>query len=187
MQDLVGVRIADPAEQAGVGQCTLQRVVLAGEPLAERRELGRHHIDAARVHRVQCFAACEQMQRRATLSAGLGEQQRPAIELESRERNAARRLGAHRQPAQASRDHQMDDEEQSAVEHQHDALAEALDTDDAPALGLGDGRHCGAQQEGIEHADALQRAAAQLRVQALHVDGDVGQLRHERQCATHHR
>ena len=83
MQNLVGVGVADAAEEAGIGERALQRMVLGfqrrGEGFGggfegfESRGFGRRvqHVDLG-----------------AVLCAGLGQRERAAIELEGRERRA---------------------------------------------------------------------------------------------------
>jgi hypothetical protein len=184
VQDLVGIRVADAAEQARVGQAALDGVVLGLQLARERGHVGLQHIDAAWVHCLQRLAPGHQMDRCAALGAGLGQHQRTGVEREGGECALGGRLGAGREPAQAAGDHQMDDQEQwraiAGLQRQHHALAEPLDAEDTRAFRLRDRRQRGAQHERVEHAHALQRVALHLGGEALDVDRDVGQLRHAR-------
>jgi hypothetical protein len=128
MQDLVGIGVADAAEELRQGEGALDGVVLRGQPRREGGEVGRHHVDAARVHRRQRVAALQQVERGAPLRAGLGEQQGPGgLELEQRQRDPPRRLASGREPLEAAGDHQVDDQEELALEPEDDPLGESLD------------------------------------------------------------
>ena len=79
-------------------------------------------------------------------------------------------------PLQAAGDHQVDHQEQLVLQREHDALAEPAQAEHLPALGRGDRRHGGAQQERVEQPDAQQAGAEDAALEALEVDGDVGKL-----------
>src|SRR5215831_18029323 len=79
---------------------------------------------------------------------------------------------------QAPCDHQVDDQEQIIVELDHDALAKPTQRLDGASMRGGDGRLERADHEGAGQPHALERGAADARVERLDVDGDVGQLRH---------
>jgi len=177
VQDLVGVRVADAAEEARVGQRALDGVVLGDQPRGERVACRRHDVDAARVERSERFTPLDDMERCAPLLARLGERERAAGKGEERERVRRRRLAAL-EPAQPSGDHEMDDDEEVAFERQHDALAEPLDPDDELALDRRDRRRHRAEQERVTDRDALETLADGLGGEPLDVDGDVGELGH---------
>ena len=82
MQDLVRVRVADPAEQAGIGQGALQRSVLQSQPRGELVAGGREHLDSARIVFLERGLAVYEVERRALLRTGLGQGQRAAGEVE---------------------------------------------------------------------------------------------------------
>src|SRR5205814_10347704 len=86
VQDLVGVRVPDSAEEPWIGERALERVVLAAERLPELRRISLQHFEAARIERPQSGLALDDMQRRAFSRAGLGEDERPRGKLEARER-----------------------------------------------------------------------------------------------------
>src|SRR4051812_23321847 len=146
MQDLVGVRVPDAAEEVRIGQRSLQRVVLRAETL--RKGIGRRVEDLEAVRR-QCSqrgGTANEMKTRALLAARLGEQERARLlldralaglrcaggrEVERREPDPAGHACAERLPLEASCDHEMDDEMQRVAllrlgrEAEDDALAEA--------------------------------------------------------------
>ena len=59
----------------------------------------------------------------------------------------ARRLGTGRQPAQAPGNHEVDDQEQIALQREHDALAQAFDALDFAAFRASNRRLRSAQHE----------------------------------------
>ena len=97
--------------------------------LRERGEIGLQHLQPAGVERPQRRLALHEVQRRPPLRARLGKGERPVVELEHCERDPAGRSGAGRQPAQPPRDHQVDHEEELALELEHDPLADPAEAD----------------------------------------------------------
>ena len=105
----------------------------------------------------------------------------PARELEDRERDPGRRLRAALEPAQPAGDHQVQDEKPFVVEREDDPLAEPPHVDHAPAFGLADRRHGGAQHERIAGSARARAAAERMRDgERVAVDVEVGKLRHRR-------
>ena len=137
VQDLVGVGVADAAEQARIGERALQRVILAARA-APRTRRGRRRARRGRRGRTRASARSPRTtwSDARRLRAGLGEQQRARVELERRERERAGQLRARRVPLQPAGDHQVDHDEQLALERDHDALAEPLDASTTPSLRL---------------------------------------------------
>ena len=126
MEDLVGVGVADAAEEMRVGQGPLERVVLATEHRSELLERRREHLEPAGVQRLQGVLAAEQEQRRPPLRAGLGEQQAcPSEKSKAASAFFARELDARRLPVQSAGDHQVQHQPQVVVEPQRDAFADA--------------------------------------------------------------
>jgi hypothetical protein len=115
------------------------------------------------------------VQRRAPLGAGLG--QREPSAGKSNVASVMRPGGFA--PARATgsgRDHQVHDDEQLALEREHDALAEAPHGRDTPALHGIDRRRRGAQQERVRDDDALDRLADDARRERVAVGFEVGEL-----------
>ena len=180
VQDLVGVGVADAREEPRIGQAALQRVVLARERGAERRQVGPEHVEAAAIVRLQVRTSGDQMQPGALDGAGLGHQQGAAREVESRQPQLLRHGRARRAPAQAPGDHQVQDDEQVALDADDDALAEACDGLDGAPLDGPERRRDGPQHEGAQQPDPLDLPPDDARREARHVDLDVGQFRHLR-------
>ena len=131
MQDLVRVRVADAAEDARVGQRALQRVVLGAQARGERRDVGAERLRGRPCRTARAPRAADQVQRRAPLGARFGQRERAVSKSSSASVMRPGGFCVARQPAEASGDHQVDDEEEVAVERDDDALAEAADVDDA--------------------------------------------------------
>src|SRR2546428_3515562 len=147
MQDLVGVRVADAAEDPRVGQRALERVVLPGERVAERRQVRVKYLEAARVVRAQTGFATDEMQRGPPLRARLGQDDRPRREVEAGETDLSWQLGARALPMEAARDHEVQNEKEVALESDHDALAEPSESGD-PTAGRGRQRRVGGTEQG---------------------------------------
>ena len=97
VQDLVGIRIADSAEQPGIRQRPFQRVVLHSQPRSERRRTAGERVDASGIEIVQAVEAAHERQRGAPPGARLCQDQRAGRELESCES-----LARDARPASAS-------------------------------------------------------------------------------------
>src|SRR5262249_52268293 len=109
------------------------------------------------------------------------ERETAGIEVEEREvdlarpgRGAERRVG----PAEAAGDHEMDDEEQVAVEGEDESLAKMADGAHGAALGRFDRRIKRAEGERAPDEDASERGAEDAPTDRLDVDRDVRELGH---------
>src|SRR5215831_17479854 len=161
-----------------IGERALDGVVVALQPCRKLRWSGLEDVDTARVHRRERSLALDQMDRGAALGARFGEKQRRILEIESRERQAARRLLVFREPAQAAGDHEMDDQEQGSLELEDDALAQPTDADELLPLRGGERRSDAAQDERMDQADAREPLPLESGPKLFDVDGDVGELGH---------
>ena len=77
-----------------------------------------------------------------------------------------------------SRDHQVDDQEEIALEGDDETLAQAVQSGHPAAMGGRERRIERAQDEWAGQSHPLERGAADAQVERLEVDGNVGQLRH---------
>ena len=118
------------------------------------------------------------MDRCAPLRPGLGEDQRSVLEFESGKRYAPRRFLVLGEPAQPSGDHEVQHQEQGAIELEHDALAHAAHAFHFPARDRIQGRRHAAQHEGAEKAQPLERSPGEAVFESLYVYGDVRKLGH---------
>ena len=179
MQDLVRVRVADAAEEMRIGQRALQRVVLAQR--ARARSAARSASSTSRPpmsNARQRRRAVHDVQRRAPLGARLGQRERAVGESKRASVMRPGGFASARQPAQAAGDHQVDDEEEVAVERHDDALAEATHVDDALPSASPIGGIAVRSTNGLTMPHAHAAARRDARVQRFAVDDDVGQLRH---------
>ena len=62
MQDLVRIGVPHAAEEPRVGERALERVVLRGEPCAERREVHIEDLQPAHAERREALLTFDQMQ-----------------------------------------------------------------------------------------------------------------------------
>ena len=178
MEDLVGIGVADPAEDRGIGQHALERMVLGGEGCAERREIGLQHLEAPGIVLAQGRFAPGQVDGRALLRARLGHEKRPRRAIQGGHADLARDLRPGRLPVQAPGDHEVEDHEELVVQLDDDPLAQSPQATHGLAADGGEGRVDGAQHEGAGEPDALEPGAEDARPQRLDVDGDVRELRH---------
>src|SRR5207245_1134876 len=121
VQDLVGVGVADAAEDVRVGERALERVVLASQRGGELVQVAGEDLHAARVVPGQCFAAVQDVEGGALLGAGLGQGERAGGEAKSGQADLGGHLGVGRFPVQPARDHQVQHEVQVIVETPNDA------------------------------------------------------------------
>ena len=76
VENFVRVGVADTAQDAGISEGALERVVLDSEGLAKCFGVGGEDVYATGVYGAQTFFALEDMQRSAALRAGFGQSER---------------------------------------------------------------------------------------------------------------
>ena len=178
LQDLVGIGIADAAEQLGVAQGALQGVVFRGQAPSEGVGLAGHDLEAARVEGAERRRALDDVQAGPALGAGLAQGQAAVREVEGGQIPAPRQVGARRLPVQAAGDHQVENQPQLVLQADGDALADAPQGDHALGLARLGGRLGGAQQKGMGDAQTLQRLVQDAPLEGFDVNRDVWQLGH---------
>ena len=77
MEDLVGVRVSDAAEQARVGQGRFEGVIFNGQARAKRPKRRLEHFQIAGIVFGQSLSSAHQMQGRSFLGASLGQKSVP--------------------------------------------------------------------------------------------------------------
>lgn len=85
MEDFVGVRIADAAEDGGVGKHAFEGVILGRESAREIFECRVEDFQAAALVDCKIGLRGVDMDRSAMFGAGLGEQERAIVEIEGGE------------------------------------------------------------------------------------------------------
>jgi hypothetical protein len=178
VEDLVRVGVADPREEPRVGERPLQRVVLAPERRGERLRRRSDRVEAARVVLGERCLAPDDVERRALLRPRLRQEERAALEVERGEVDLAREPPAGLSPTEPSRDHQVQDEEQVALEREDDALSQAAEAGHDAPRGLRERRRRRPEEERRAEPDALEPPPCGLPLEAFHVHGDVRQLGH---------
>src|SRR5205085_9009940 len=124
------IGVADPAEEARVGERAFQRVVLAHERLAEALERGLERFRPPAVHLAHRLFAAHEMDGGALLARYLGEHDGARVEIESGEPDLAWDLRSGVEPSQPSRDHEVHDEEEVAFQLEDESLADAAQGED---------------------------------------------------------
>ncbi len=89
MQDFIGVSVADSAEEARVGEGSLERAVFGGECFAKRIQAAREDFDAAGVDGIETVFSREYVQRGAVFCAGFGKHEGTVGKLERGEISAS--------------------------------------------------------------------------------------------------
>ena len=180
VQDLVGVGVADAAEEMRIGEGPLQRVVLLHQRSSERREVGVERFEPAGLMGRQGRFAAHKVERCPLLRARLREDERAAGEVERGRSDLAGHLRPRLLPVQPARDHEMQHEEQVVVELEDDALAEPAQAADRLAEDGVDRRVEGAEEKRIGEPDLRQRLADDAGAEAVDVGDDVGKFGHGR-------
>ncbi len=178
MEDLVGVGTADPGQQARVGEGTLERVVLPPERLAELGLRGLERLDPAPIESHEPALAGEGVERRAPLRARLGQGDGPVGEVEGGEPHLAWQPRTGGLPVEATGDHEVEAEEEVAVERQDDPLPHPRHRRDAPSGDGGERGLDGPEQEGAAEPHPLERPAQDPVAQGLDVHLHVRELGH---------
>src|SRR5579864_558903 len=102
MQYLIGVRVADAAENVRVGERALQRVIGPAERGSERFAADLQRLDSTGVQRVQSRFTLNHVERSAALRSRFRQPEPSVVELERGEHVSAAHLwcaGAPMQPA----------------------------------------------------------------------------------------
>ena len=147
MQDFVRVGVADSAEDVRIGQRSFQGVIVSLQRFRECRQIDLEHLDAPGIVLRQCLASANDMERRLTLTAGFGEQQRPVVEVEGEQSDLPRDPGSLRLPAETTRNHQVEDEVQLMVEREDHPFAKPMEVLYRVAFDRGDRRVDGSEKE----------------------------------------
>src|SRR5262252_7777432 len=115
MQDFIGIRISDAAEQSWIGQSALQRVIFPNQRFTKRLHRRIEHLERSTVENSKVAFLFNQVQRGSFLRSGFREQQGAGLEIERRETQLAGDFRAAFLPLKPSGNHQMNDKKQSAL------------------------------------------------------------------------
>lgn len=178
VEDLVGVGITDAAEEMRIGERALDGVPFAREERPKFVERCIEHVDSAWIERVEIRFTSHEMDRRASFRSRLGEQKRAVAEVERGKAKPGRNLRARREPLQPAGDHQMNDDEEIAVERDDDALADALQPNHSvPDELVGSGLDR-AEDERIRKSNLRQSLTDDSTLERLDIDEHVRKFRH---------
>jgi hypothetical protein len=177
-QNFIGIGIADAAEEAGVGEGTLERVVRREKNGGKARRIGVENFKAAGIESEKAGFSRDEMKRSALLRAGFGPEKRAGGKIEGSEAPRRRNLDAASSPVQAAGDHQVQDEPKAVLEADANALSEAPQPHDPLASGAGEQRGRGAQEKRTDDAGSFERLAGNALLKRFDVNDDVGQFGH---------
>jgi len=124
VQNLVGIGVSDSAEHPRIGQHALQRVIAGAQRGRERVDRQREHVRSPGVHPVDCGPAADDVQRRLLPRSGLRKQQRALRKIERCESELRGNRRAAFAPSQPARNHEVDHDEEVAVELKDDPLSD---------------------------------------------------------------
>ncbi len=178
MQDLVGVGVADAAEERRIGERAFERVIA---PLEHRQKLlwaGREHIEAARIMFAQFAVAPHHVQRRAALAARFRQQERAVFKIKGGKLVFSRQPCAGRFPVQSSGDHQVQHEPQLIIQPDGNPLAQSPQLANGLAVSRFQRWLTGSQQERAFQADLLQALTHDAAFKCIKIDRNIGQLGH---------
>ncbi len=173
MEDLVGVGVADAAEDARVGEGSLEGAVFGGKRVAEGIEIGGEDVDASRINAVEGFFSAEDVKGGSAFGSGFGEDERAVGEVEGGEVVSASEFCAGGFPVEAAGDHEMEDEPVAVVEADGNALSDTAKFCDGVAFDTGDRRLRGAKEEGAGDSDLLEGLADKALFECADVCRDV--------------
>ncbi len=157
MQNLIRVRIADPAESPRIGQSPLQCVIFRRQRLGKRCQIRIEHFDAARVERLQSLFAHHHVQRRTPLRTGFGERQSSLFKIERGQVLAPSQLRSRWPPVQAPGNHQVQYQPKIALEPHRDALTDAAQLANFTAFDRRERRIHRAHQKRVAYPDQCER------------------------------
>src|SRR5581483_8116585 len=83
MQDLIRVRVSDPAQHARIGECPFQRVILGGKRRTKLVQIRMEDLNSSRVHGAQSWVAAQNMKRSPALGSRFGKHKRTVGKIES--------------------------------------------------------------------------------------------------------
>jgi len=165
VEDLIGIGVSDPAEDPGIGQRPLQRVVSPREGRAKGRERRFQHLEPTRVEATERGLASGDGKRRASLRAGFCQEERAGRKIEGGQAQPPWDLRSGAPPVETAGDHQMKNDEHLVLKNEDDPLSEAAERNHRPAVRLLDGGIDRSQDEGTRETDSLDRVAGNARLE----------------------
>jgi len=152
VQNLIGIGVAYPTEEPRVGEGPFESVIFGSQAPRKGRWCGDEGLEAAAVELLERLGPLHQVQRGPSGSAGLGEQQGAMGKVKGGEAQSFGHRRLCSLPLEPARDHQVQDEEEAAVELDDDPLAEPGETYDPAAGNVADGRLHRPEQERAREA-----------------------------------
>src|SRR5688572_6084846 len=176
MENLVGVRIADTAQQMWIGEGTLERVVFFLKRSRKRCDVAGHHFESAGIEGCKRVLTLHHVQRSALSGRRLCHKQRTFCKIERRKSNFPGYRGAAVAPLEPAGDHEMEHEKYFSVHLPHDPLSDAAKSDNHAAERLLERGLDRAQKKWCRQPYALQPLADNARAEGGEIQLDVGKL-----------
>ena len=178
MQDLVGIRVTDAAEQARIRQRAFEGMVLARQRLAKGFQRASHDLDAPWIVLEEIIIAAHNVNGCAFLRSGFSEKQRPPREIKRSQSEFLRNFLVAPTPSEPAGNHEVYDQKEFVSESEHDALAQAPDRLDGLPFQLLNGRIDRSQDERAREAHRHEGLAHEVSPKRLDVDDDIRQFGH---------
>src|SRR6266700_7430176 len=100
VQNLIGISVADSADNSRIGERPLQSTVFSSERSLKRRQIGVEDLDSARIDGTQTLLALQNVQGSAPFGPGFCQYKRTIRKIESRKLIAASQLCSSHPPMQ---------------------------------------------------------------------------------------
>ena len=124
MENLIRIGVADSAEQVGIGEGPLERVILPPQGGLKLFSVAGENFQPSRVLFVQGGLSTKQVQRGPAFGPSLGQQQAACGKIKGCQVEFSRDLGAVQLPVQSSRNHEMQHQPELIIEPDGDPLAQ---------------------------------------------------------------
>ncbi len=148
VQYLVGIGVANPAQDARIGEGAFESAVFHGESGTKCFRVAGENVDAAGIDGWQIFIA-EDMQRRTTFGACLCENEGSVGEIEGCKILSSAEFCVWQSPMQTSGNHEMKNQPQIILQAYGDAFTDSLQLRHFLPLDIGKRRAHGAQEEDV--------------------------------------
>ena len=129
MQNLIGIRVADPAEKMRIGQGSFERVIVSAKRLVEGRKSASSTSRPPGSCRERASSPWTTCKRGLPLRARLGKNQSSVREVEGQQADLAWYRRPWGFPAKPPGNHQVEDEEHFPLQLKDDSLTQAVQRD----------------------------------------------------------
>src|SRR3981189_1440208 len=125
MQNLIGVCVANTAEDARISQSPFERTVLGNKRCPKCVKIACKDVNAAGINGTQALFVTENMQGGASLCTSFCKNKRAVGKVKCRETIAARQLSSRWAPVQSTGNHQMKYQPEIVIKPHGNAFADS--------------------------------------------------------------